>query len=142
LLPVRQRVSGPNDPATLTAQASLARWTGEAGDPERALALYTKLLPLSEQILGTEHADTMATRDGIAKWTGECGDPAKARDLYSELLPARERLLGHDHPVTSATRRNLSILDGASRAFRTSAILEPAANGPASAGPVHPLPGR
>ena len=30
LLPIRERVSGPDHPATLAARASLARWTGEA----------------------------------------------------------------------------------------------------------------
>ena len=32
LLPVRERVLGPEHPDTLTARANLAYWTGEAGD--------------------------------------------------------------------------------------------------------------
>jgi hypothetical protein len=32
LLPIEERVLGPEHPATLTARANLARWTGVAGD--------------------------------------------------------------------------------------------------------------
>jgi hypothetical protein len=36
LLPVRERVSGPEHPETLMTRANLASWAGEAGDPAAA----------------------------------------------------------------------------------------------------------
>jgi hypothetical protein len=36
LVPVRERVSGPDHPHTLAARSQLAVWTGEAGDPASA----------------------------------------------------------------------------------------------------------
>jgi len=33
LLPLRERVLGPEHPATLDARARLIHWTGQAGDP-------------------------------------------------------------------------------------------------------------
>ena len=40
LLPIRERVAGPDHPDTLNAWLSLAYWTGNAGDPVRACDLY------------------------------------------------------------------------------------------------------
>jgi len=36
LLPISQRMYGPEHPDTLTARAALAKWTGHAGDPVAA----------------------------------------------------------------------------------------------------------
>ena len=37
LLPIYERVLGPDHPETLTIRSNLARWTGEAGsDPDTA----------------------------------------------------------------------------------------------------------
>src|ERR1022692_3179157 len=66
--PVRERVSGPEHPDTLNDRGNLARWTGEAGDPERARDLYAALLPDCERILGPEHPDTLTTRDELDFW--------------------------------------------------------------------------
>ena len=46
LLPVRERVLGAEHPDTLTARASIGRWTGEARDQ------YAALLPVREQVCG------------------------------------------------------------------------------------------
>ena len=40
LLQVRQQVSGPEHPDTLSAQYNLARWTGEAGNEASACARW------------------------------------------------------------------------------------------------------
>jgi hypothetical protein len=45
LLPVRERVLGPEHPDTLTTRASLAYWTGHAGDPAGARDQFAALLP-------------------------------------------------------------------------------------------------
>ena len=69
LLPVRERVLGPEHPHTLIARANLAQWTGEAGDPAAARDLFAGLLPVRERVLGPEHPDTLAARHELARWT-------------------------------------------------------------------------
>src|SRR5262249_44431221 len=60
LLPVRERVSGPEPPATLAARAGLAFWTGQAGDAASARDQFAALLPLDQRVLGPKHLDTLA----------------------------------------------------------------------------------
>ena len=69
VLPVIERVSGPEHPATLTARASLARWTGEAGDPDAARDQFIALLPVRERVSGPAHPETVAVRDSLTHWT-------------------------------------------------------------------------
>ena len=99
---------GPEHPDTLAARASLARWTGEAGDAAGARDQYAALVPVEERALGPEHPETLITRTSLARWTGQAGDPAAARDQYAALLPVEERVLGREHPETLTTRANLA----------------------------------
>ena len=68
LLPIRQRVLGPEHPATLTTRA---RWTGEAGDAAGARDQFAVLLLIRERVLGPEHPDTLAARANLARSTRE-----------------------------------------------------------------------
>ena len=92
LLPISERVLGPEHPDTLSPRVNLARWTGEAGDAAAARDLFAALLPIRERVLGPEHPDTLAIRYQLARWTGEAGDAAAARDQYIALLPIVERV--------------------------------------------------
>jgi hypothetical protein len=67
---VRERVLGPEHPATLTARGNLASWTGQAGDPAAARDLFAALLPAFERVLGPEHPATLTARGNLAYWTG------------------------------------------------------------------------
>jgi Tetratricopeptide repeat len=69
LLPARERVSGAEHPDTLTVRASLAHWTGEAGDPAKARDLFAALLPLREGVSGPDHPNTVTARANLAAWT-------------------------------------------------------------------------
>jgi hypothetical protein len=71
LLPVRERVSGPEHPDTLTDRGNLAYYTGEAGDAAGARDLYAALLPVRERVSGPEHPDTLTARGSLAYWTWE-----------------------------------------------------------------------
>jgi hypothetical protein len=64
-------VSGPEHPDTLTTRASLARWTGEAGDAAAARDQFAALLPIRERVFGAEHPDTLTDRANLARWTEE-----------------------------------------------------------------------
>ena len=69
LLPVDDRVLGPEHPGTLAACANLARWTGHAGDTAAARDLLAGLLPVDDRVLGPEHPHTLAARHELATWT-------------------------------------------------------------------------
>ena len=58
LLPVHERVLGPEHPDTLAARANLASWTGEAGDAAGARDQFAALLPVHERVLGPETPST------------------------------------------------------------------------------------
>jgi hypothetical protein len=45
---------------------AIARWTGESGDPARALRLFQELLADQVRALGPDHPDTLDTRNIIA----------------------------------------------------------------------------
>jgi Tetratricopeptide repeat len=63
---VRERVSGPEHPDTLTNRHELARWTGEAGDAAAARDQSAALLPVRERVSGPEHPDTLTNRRQLA----------------------------------------------------------------------------
>jgi hypothetical protein len=58
LLPVRERVSGPEHPSTLAVRHNLAYWTGKAGDATGALGQFAALLPVRERVSGPEQGNS------------------------------------------------------------------------------------
>jgi hypothetical protein len=77
LVPVFERLFGPEHPDTLIIRTHLARWTGERGDPAGARDQFAALVPVSERILGKEHPDSLAARSGLAYWIKEAAsDPS------------------------------------------------------------------
>ena len=69
LLPIHERVWGPEHPATLNTRNQLAAWTGEAGDASGARGQLAAVLPIHERVLGAEHPATLNTRNNLARWT-------------------------------------------------------------------------
>ncbi len=86
--------------------------TGEVGEPNEALRLYTEVLVDFERILGTDHPDTLAARHQVAYLTGEVGEPNEALRLSTEVLVDFERILGTDHPKTLPTRSQVAYWTG------------------------------
>ena len=80
LLPVCERVLGPEHPDTLRARANLASWTGHLGDAAGARDQFTALLPVIEQVLGPEHPETQAAREKLAYWADKADDDV-SRDV-------------------------------------------------------------
>ena len=112
ILDARQADLGTEDRRTLTARASLATMTGEAGNPAAARDQYAKLLPVMTRVLGDEHPDTLTARSNLVRLTGDMGDPAAALDQFAEVLTIRKRVLGDEHPDTLTARSNLARLTG------------------------------
>ena len=79
MLPIRERILGPEHPETLATRSQLASWTGEAGDSAWARDQFSALLPIMERVLGPEHPDTLTNRANLAYWREktECGDEAE-----------------------------------------------------------------
>ena len=103
-----ERVSGDEDPRTLSARADLARFTAEAGDPAAARDQLAALLPVCERVLGPEHPQTLTIRNQLARRTGQAGNAAAARDQLAALQPVCERVLGPEHPQTLTIRHQLA----------------------------------
>jgi hypothetical protein len=74
-VPVRERVSGAEHPATLTDRANLAHYTGEAGDAAGARDQFAALVPVRERVSGAEHPATLTARANLAHWTGLAQNP-------------------------------------------------------------------
>jgi Tetratricopeptide repeat len=98
LLPVIERISGPQHPLTLITRGDLARWTGEAGDPAAARDQAAALLPVMERVLGAEHPKTLAARGRSAS-----ASPAPSTRTPSPPEPASlaywTRQAGRDKPA-------------------------------------------
>jgi Tetratricopeptide repeat len=103
---------GAEHAGTLAARASLASFTGAAGDAAGARDQFAALLPIRVRVLGPEHPDTLTARHELALFTGAAGDAAGARDQFAALLPIRVRVLGPEHSATLTTRANLASFSG------------------------------
>jgi WD40 repeat protein len=115
LVPIAERVLGPEDPQTLTARLNLAQSTGAAGDVAAAIDQQTALLPIFERVYGPDGDLTQLLRGALASWpradrpaTGsETAPGAAARKAREgqQATPAAARE-GKKPPVKD-TRRNL-----------------------------------
>ena len=90
LLPILERVQGPDHPGTLIARGNLAGWTGKAGDAAGARDLYAALLPILERVQGDCDADTLATRHQLLRWTGKVGNTAPDASSSEKLQTTRQ----------------------------------------------------
>jgi hypothetical protein len=68
LLPIRERISGPEHIDTLTTRAGLAMWSGHAGDTAQARDQLAALLPILERVAGPEHSITQTAQRNLAYW--------------------------------------------------------------------------
>ena len=101
-----------DDPAAMTARASLARTLLRRGRSGEAEAFYRELLADRSRILGDEHPDTLATRHDLAAAIGWQGRYGEAEQLYRRVLEDDYRRLGAGHHNTLAARHNLARLIG------------------------------
>ena len=115
LLPIEERVLGPEHRTTLHTRGTLAGWIGEAGDAAAARDHYAALLPVYERVLGPERPTTLHTRGTLAGWTGEAGDarpgPGTSTRRYCPLrsgcwAPSTRKTLTTRHALAQWTRRS------------------------------------
>lgn len=99
---------GPEHPETLAARASLAYWTGAAGNVRAARDRCRELLPIVRRVYGSVALRTLSVRSSLARWTGEAGDPSSARAQYAELLANAKFIFGQEHAFTLSVRASLA----------------------------------
>ncbi len=103
-----ERLRGPDDPATLTAQNNLAASYQDAGRLAEAILLFRLTLAARERVLGAYHPDTATSRNNLARAYREAGRATEAIPLVQQILAIREGQLGPDHSSTLAARNNLA----------------------------------
>ena len=101
-----------DDPAAMTARASLAETLLRRGRSGEAETFYRDLLADRSRILGDDHPDTLATRHDLAAAIGSQGRYGEAEQLYRRVLADDDRLLGAEHQSTLAARYHLARLIG------------------------------
>ena len=134
-----KHVVDPEAPFYLQLQSQLARWTGAAGDPAKACALFRDLLPVLERVFGEKDSRTLTARFNYAAMLAEAGDPAGARDLFAAMVPIYDEVFGANDPDTLGVRASLAYSTGMAgepgRARELYAMLLPVLDG--TLGPVH-----
>ena len=113
LLPVMERVLGPEQPDTLVARDQLTAWIGVAGDPAAARDQSHRAAAGDGAGVRPGAPGTLTARASLAYFTGEAGDPAAARDQLTELLPVVERVFDPEHPEHPGRPRQPRPLDRA-----------------------------
>ncbi|MGV9720639.1 tetratricopeptide repeat protein [Nocardia beijingensis] len=76
----------PDHPDLLTARARLARWTGEAGEPFTARAMFAALVEDCAVMFGRDHPLTLLPRVQLANWHVQTGGAERAVTMLTELL--------------------------------------------------------
>ncbi|MBK6874141.1 MAG: tetratricopeptide repeat protein [Kineosporiaceae bacterium] len=108
-LATRERVLGPEHPATLNSRNNLAGGYWAVGRHQDAITLNEQTLATRERVLGPEHPATLNSRNNLANGYREVGRHQDAITLHEQTLTTRERVLGPEHPDTLHSRNNLAL---------------------------------
>ena len=133
----RERLHGPDDPATLAAPLRLAGACLAAGKTKDAIAQYKRVLAGRERALGADHPDTLAARAPAwpppttppGRWATRCSQ-------HQEACAGYERVFGADHPDTLARRADLAHAYYAAGQLGDAVTLLRDSHHPQRAGPV------
>ena len=93
ILNASEQLHGPDHPETLTARASLARWTGEAGDAATARNQLAALIPVITQTLrhGHDRNPGRPRQPRLLDWRsrrpGGCGQPVRRAGARPRQAP-------------------------------------------------------
>jgi tetratricopeptide (TPR) repeat protein len=109
-LAIREKVLGPEHPATAESLNNLALTLTEEGDLAAARPLYERAVAIKEKVLGLEHPDTVTSLSNLGWLLQAQGDLAGARSLFESVLAIREKVLGAEHPDTATSLDNLAVL--------------------------------
>jgi tetratricopeptide (TPR) repeat protein len=109
-LAIREKVLGPEDPATATSLDNLAHLLQAQGDFAGARPLFERALAIYEKVLGPEDPATATSLNNLAGLLQAQGDLARAQPLHERDLAICEKVLGPEHPDTALSLNNLAHL--------------------------------
>jgi tetratricopeptide (TPR) repeat protein len=104
LVPIAERLFGPESSNALTARHELGRTFLEQGRAREAEPMFRALVPIWERTLGAEHSYTLITRHELARALLEQEKAQEAVDELRTLLPIVERVDGANVAATYVTR--------------------------------------
>lgn len=113
LLPLCEKVDGPEASKTLTTRHVLARAILDQGRAPEAEAMLRALLPIREKVAGPEVSGTLITRHELARAVLDQSRAAEAEAMLHGLVQLRERIDGPEASETLLTSNVLAraILD-------------------------------
>ena len=106
---LRQAALGAEHADTLNAQHSLAVAYKAAGEPGKAIVLYTQVRDSWVNTLGTDHPDTLAALANLATAYQSAGNPRQAIALFEQVRDAESKTLGADHQSALVTLNDLGL---------------------------------
>jgi len=109
-LAIRERVLGPDHPATARSLNNLGYLLQAMGELAAARPYYERALAIRERVLGPDHPATAGSLNNLGGLLDSMGDLAAARPYFERALAIRERVLGPDHPATARSLNNLGAL--------------------------------
>ena len=109
-LEIRERVLGPEHPATADSLNDLAMVLQAQGDLVGAQPLCVRALTIREKVRGANHLETAHSLNNLAMLLHAQGDLTGARPLLERALAIKENVLRPDHPDTATTLDNLAAL--------------------------------
>ncbi len=102
-----QRLSGEDNPHTLTTKYHLAETLRLQEYFSEARALQQEVLEARESKLGVHHPDTLRSHAALVRIELALGELVHARQRAEETVRLQEEVLGVDHPSTNQTRWDL-----------------------------------
>jgi tetratricopeptide (TPR) repeat protein len=109
-LELRRRALVPEHPDTHQSMHSLGVLNEQAGDLDRAEALYRGEFEIERRVLGEEHPDTLLTMDRLATIYQARSRFTEAEPLFARSLEVARRVKGPASPQTLASMINLAML--------------------------------
>jgi tetratricopeptide (TPR) repeat protein len=109
-LVIREKVSGPEHPATAVSLNNLGYVLASQGNYAGARGHYERVLMINEKVLGADHPITALSLNNLGYLLSLQGDDIGAHGYYKRALAIQEKVLGSEHPDTALSLNNLGAL--------------------------------
>jgi tetratricopeptide (TPR) repeat protein len=141
IVPILDRLLGPDHPDSQSARFDLARVVAAQGRLQEAEALLRQVLVDQQRILGPEHPRVLWTMSGLADVVMRQNRYEESEALLSQLYETQARVLGPDHPDTIQTLQRLGEVNALTGQYARANMLLRMSGDRASAilGATHPV---
>jgi CHAT domain-containing protein/tetratricopeptide (TPR) repeat protein len=110
VLAIRQKVFGPEHPATTLSLNNLGYLLKEQGEHAAAWSYLEQALAITKKVLGPEHPRTATSLNNLGLLLQAQAKYAAARSYLEQALAICQKVLGPEHPDTAARLHNLGFL--------------------------------